>query len=271
MKYILFNLLKIIFRIFKISQITKFNIFNYELIRTKKFFKFQNIDNKNYGKFDNLIVNIASRYSMMNSKRLWNLIYCSEKVIKENIPGDFVECGVFKGGGIILMSSVINNKKVKKKVWAYDTFKGMTKPDEYDKDYANEDAMIHWKTFKKDNYNNWCYASLTDVKNNLKSASKYLNLNLDNILYIKGKVENTLKKKKNVPKKISVLRLDTDFYQSTKLELEILYPKLTIGGYLIIDDFGYWKGSKKACLEYFNNSVSFKQVDDSCVFLKKIK
>lgn len=271
MKYILFNLLKIVFRMLKIPQITKINIFNFELIRTKKFFKFQNINNKDFNKYENKMINIAYRYSMMNSKRLWNIFNCSQNVLEDKIQGDFVECGVYKGGGIILMSSIINKKKINKKVWAYDTFAGMSEPDQNDKDYSGEDAMMHWKTFKNENHNNWCYASLSDVKKNVSFASAELSLNLDNINYIKGKVENTLNDKNNLPEKISILRLDTDFYNSTKFELKILYPKLSIGGYLIIDDFGYWKGSKKACVEYFENTANFIYVDDSCVYLKKTK
>ena len=65
------------------------------------------------------------------------------------------------------------------------------------------------------------------------------------------------KKKKNLPEKISLLRLDTDFYESTKIELEILFPKLQPGGVLIIDDYGHWKGSKKAVDEYFELEKNF--------------
>ena len=271
MKFFIFKILKIIFRVLNIPQITKVKILNFELIRTKKFFKFQNIYNKNFNDYENRMISVAYKSSMMNSKRLWNILECSKDVLKNNIEGDFVECGVFKGGGIILMSSIVSKFKIKKKIWAYDTYAGMSKPDENDIDYSNEDAMMHWKAFKNNDFNSWCYASLNEVKNNVNSASKILDFNLENIIYVKGEVEKTLKDKNNIPEKISILRLDTDFYKSTKIELEILYPKLSIGGYLIIDDFGYWKGSKKACLEYFKDVAEFNEVDDSCVYLKKTK
>ena len=80
----------------------------------------------------------------------------------------------------------------------------------------------------------------------------------DNLVFVKGKVEQTLEKEKNIPKKISSLRLDTDFYESTKKEMEVLYPRLQNKGVLIIDDYGHWKGSKKAVDDYFKNDLNFK-------------
>lgn len=71
------------------------------------------------------------------------------------------------------------------------------------------------------------------------------------VILIEGDVLETLVKTQNIPGKISVLRLDTDWYESTKKELEVLYPKLAVGGVLMIDDYGYWGGAKKAVDEYF--------------------
>ena len=76
--------------------------------------------------------------------------------------------------------------------------------------------------------------------------------------FVKGKVEQTLDSEKNIPKKISLLRLDTDFYESTKKEMEVLYPRLQNKGVLIIDDYGHWKGSKRAVDDYFKNDLNFK-------------
>ena len=94
-----------------------------------------------------------------------------------------------------------------------------------------------------------CYSSLDEVKKNIKLAAS--ENALERINLIEGKVENTLKINKNLPEKISILRLDTDWYESTKIELEILFPKLSNGGILIIDDYGQWKGSRKAVDEFF--------------------
>ena len=87
---------------------------------------------------------------------------------------------------------------------------------------------------------------------------------------IKGIVEKTLLEPKNLPEKISILRLDTDFYESTKIELEILYPKLVSGGFLIIDDYGHFKGCRKAVDEYFRDDLPYLHyVDYSCRLIIK--
>ena len=101
---------------------------------------------------------------------------------------------------------------------------------------------------QRDEYNEWCYASLEDVKSNFKKASL-----TDYAIFIKGDVEETLTKTSNLPNNgISLLRLDTDFYESTKVELNVLYPMLSVRGVCLLDDYGTWKGQKKAVDEYFN-------------------
>ncbi len=96
-------------------------------------------------------------------------------------------------------------------------------------------------------------------------------LNKKNIIYVEGKVEETLNE--NIPEKISLLRLDTDFYESTKKELEILYPKIQSGGVIIIDDYGHWKGCKKAVDEYFSDkkNIFFQHIDYSGLIGVKTK
>ena len=115
-----------------------------------------------------------------------------------------------------------------------------------------------------------CYSSLDEVKKNINLAAG--ENSLESINLIEGKVENTLKINKNLPEKISILRLDTDWYESTKIELEILFPKLSNGGILIIDDYGQWKGSRKAVDEFFfNKNVVMNYVDFSCrVIIKNL-
>ena len=108
--------------------------------------------------------------------------------------------------------------------------------------------------------------SLEKVKQNYNKNTK-LNKNLT---CVKGQVEKTLKIKKNLPKKISILRIDTDWYESTKVELEILFPLLSKNGFLIIDDYGYWSGAKKAVDNYFQKkSVSLFKIDFTSRFVIK--
>ncbi len=94
---------------------------------------------------------------------------------------------------------------------------------------------------------------MENVKNNCEKS----NLDIKSFHFIKGDVCETLKDTKNIPKEIAILRLDTDWYESTKVELEVLYPKLSHKGVLIIDDYGHWEGARKAVDEYFS-SASYK-------------
>ena len=143
---------------------------------------------------------------------------------------------------------------MEKKIYSYDTFEGMPYPGENDFDLKDIKADIIFNKYKKKEMK-WCYSSLDEVKNSIKKN----NINLDDdFIFVKGKVEDTLKVEKNLPQKIALLRLDTDFYESTKIELEILFPKLERGGILIVDDYGHWKGSKKAVDEYFDLKNNFK-------------
>ena len=134
---------------------------------------------------------------------------------------------------------------MKKNIYGFDTFEGMVEPSFYDVNYNNKSAKKMFDEHKKKDIG-FAMCSLDDVKRNIKKNTKP-----DNIFLIKGKVENTLKNKKKLPKKISILRLDTDFYESTKIELEILFPLLENNGILIMDDYGCWQGAKKAVDEFF--------------------
>lgn len=164
------------------------------------------------------------------------------------IPGDVVECGVFKGGCSLLMA-----EEHDRPVWMYDTFTGMAEPSEHDYkgSFKGErfDALKRFQNSQRDGHVDWVYESL----DNVKKAVEYSGLQRDRFKFIKGKVEDTIPG--SMPERISLLRLDTDFYTSTKHELEHLYPRLSPGGILIVDDFGSWAGSRKAVLEYFESVV----------------
>ena len=196
--------------------------------------------------FNRDIIKKFSKYTMTSNVKIFALIKAFEYVNKFKISGDFVECGVYTGGNIMILKKLIKKNRLNRKIYAYDTFEGMTTPTSYD---VKIDGTVAKKKFKK----NWASCSLNQVKQNFKETK----LNIKNVRFIKGKVEDTLKIKKNLPKKISILRLDTDFYESTKSELEKLYPLLVKGGVLIIDDYGSWLGSKKATDEYFSNKKIF--------------
>jgi O-methyltransferase len=203
---------------------------------------------ENASAFEKNLIKIYSKYTMTSDVKIYSLIKSFDYIKKYKIDGDFVECGVFTGGNIMLLKNLLNINKLKKKIWSYDTFEGMTKPSSHD--IKIDGTIASQKYLKKDK---WSSCSLINVKKNFRKQK----LDLRNVNFIKGKVEDTLKKSKNLPKKISILRLDTDFYESTKAELNWLYPLVVKGGIIIIDDYGSWMGSKKATDEYFSNKLNY--------------
>ena len=193
---------------------------------------------------------IHNKYTMTSPQRLINTLKSCQYVVKNNIPGDFVECGVWRGGNGILAKKIFEYLGSNKNVWMFDTFQGMTAPTSVDVAAKTQlAAESHFLESQKDTHNEWCFASLKDVRKNCLDAG----LDINSFRFIEGDVCETLKTPKNIPDEISVLRLDTDWYESTKAELEVLYPKLSDRGVLIIDDYGHWEGAKKAVDEYFSS------------------
>ncbi len=208
-------------------------------------------------------INISKKYSMTTEIRMWALLNSLKKVHYEKIDGDIVECGVWKGGNIILIKKFIEKNNLKKKIYCYDTFEGMTPTSFIDNEISsgrNASEIV------KNNNTYLCKSSLEETKDNVRKNVKDFN----NINFIQGKVEDTLIDEKNLPEKISICRLDTDYYSSTKIELEILYPRIVQGGILIVDDYGHWSGSKKAVDEYFKDNFAMKHyVDYACRLIIK--
>lgn len=187
--------------------------------------------------------------SMVSDERLFATILACRHVIEQNIEGDFVECGVFRGGNAIAAKMVFDGYRIDRRVWLFDTFLGMTKPSvDVDIESATGISAIHqFDSMDRQSHNDWVFCPMDEVKGNFSKAG----LLDDRVMFVKGDVADTLHAA-SLPEKISVLRLDTDWYASTKLELEILYPRLSVGGALIIDDYGCYRGAQKATDEYFS-------------------
>jgi O-methyltransferase len=186
-------------------------------------------------------------FTMTSIERQLSLSRAVDYLIENNIAGDIVECGVWKGGSMMLIARrLLQLKKSDRKLFLFDTFEGMSEPDE--KDVSAVDNSTAKDLLAKENRlegdNVWCYSSLDEVKSNLNKT----NYPVEKLFYFKGKVEETLPEPSIG--NIALLRLDTDWYESTKHELETLYDKLVEGGVLIIDDYGHWSGSKKAVDEF---------------------
>jgi len=189
-------------------------------------------------------------FTVTSTERVNGLLDAVKYIIANGIEGSFVECGVFKGGSTMAMAYMLNELNIKDRdIYLYDTYSGMTEPRELDVSMHGEVASEKFKNkaIKQDN-TFWCYSGIDEVKKNVFSTG----YPEDNFKFIKGKVEDTIPE--NTPDKIALLRLDTDWYESTKHELIHLFPKIVKNGVLIIDDYGHWEGARKAVDEYIEEN-----------------
>jgi O-methyltransferase len=190
----------------------------------------------------------SNNLSMCTTLNLQQTAVAAKYIAINNIPGDFVECGVFRGGNALIAAKIFKMYKMTKKVYLFDTFTGMTEPTRYDlRTRSKSPTLKKYLLRKRESYTDWAYASIEEVKENFQKC----NLLTSNVVFVKGKVEDTLEQESNIPHAISFLRLDTDWYESTKIELEKLYEKLVPGGILVVDDYGCFDGARKAFDEYF--------------------
>lgn len=202
-------------------------------------------------------------YTMISYLRLSNA-YCLAKLAEENgSRGAFVECGVWKGGCVALMGFVAEQAKSGRKIWLFDSFEGLPAPGK--KDTADKDGV------SPEDHTNKCIASMEDVE---KIFFSILKLNRKNIVIRKGWFENTIPGAEKEIGPIAILRLDADWYESTKGCLDNLYDRVISGGYVIIDDYGFWEGCKKAVDEFLERrklNVNLINIDKEGVYFQKLQ
>lgn len=188
-----------------------------------------------------------SPYTMTSVERVAALMEAARYITANGIPGDVVECGVWRGGSMMAIArTLLDAGDAARGLFLFDTFEGMSEPSARDVAITGESAgdMLA-KTKRSETDSVWCIASLDEVRRNMGSTGYDESL----VHYIKGDVEKTIPAQ--APDSIALLRLDTDWYESTRHELEHLYPRLVPGGVLIIDDYGAWQGARAAVDEYF--------------------
>lgn len=192
----------------------------------------------------------AQATSMTSIERLWALLQAVKYTESHGIPGDFVECGVWKGGSSRLMAQVLaDSGSFSRQIWLYDTFEGMVPPthDDVRNNGKTAKQMLEEQESFRDRSLIWAIGPEEEVRENLLESG----YPQEKLVFIRGDVVETLKRR--TPDKIAILRLDTDWYESTRAEIEALMPKMAPGGVVIIDDYGDWEGARKAVDEFLLN------------------
>ena len=185
--------------------------------------------------------------TMTSVERIYALYKAVEYLSAARIAGDFVECGVWRGGSMMCAAlALLQGGDTSRQLYLYDTFEGMVPPDVSDIDYRGQTAATQLLAEQRteDSYI-WGYAPLEVVRRNMVSTG----YPESKVIYVRGPVEQTIPT--TLPGPIALLRLDTDWYASTRHELDHLFPRLVQGGVLIIDDYGHWQGVRRAVDEYF--------------------
>lgn len=192
------------------------------------------------------LFNLVRPFTMTSSARVFALRQSIQYLLQHGIQGDFVECGVWRGGSMMAVArTLVDSGVTDRNLHLFDTFDGMSPPTTDDFNVYGESAEELLAKSEKKTRSVWAYCALDEVVNNVKSTG----YPLERISFIKGKVEDTIPGQ--APAQIALLRLDTDWYESTYHELLHLYPRLSPGGILIIDDYGHWAGARKAADTYF--------------------
>ncbi len=187
------------------------------------------------------IVRRAMPFSMTGAPRLLSVVDAVRHLERRGVPGAFAECGVWRGGSVLAMILALQDEgAADRDLYLYDSFEGMPEPGPDD---GAGDEPEKW-TLDPSGYDE------ESVRTTLL-ATGYPS---ERLHIVAGAVEDTLPER--APDQLALLRLDTDWYESTRHELEHLYPRLTDGGVLVVDDYGHWEGARRAVDEYFATSAA---------------
>jgi len=201
-------------------------------------------------------------FTMTSMERMYALYKAVEYIVNARIPGDLVECGVWRGGSCMLGAlALMQRNDTARRIYLYDTFAGMAEPTDMDIRWDGEPQKAIWEKKKRGESSAWCEATMEEVERNM-NATGYPR---ENIVFVKGKVEETIPDV--LPAHVALLRLDTDWHESTRHELRHLFPRLATGGVLILDDYGYFKGVAEATDTYFREHgvpMLLQRVDEAC-------
>jgi hypothetical protein len=216
-----------------------FDRFGYELKRKNSEFLPEDLD----------IVERVQGLTATGPGRVIGLVDAVRYVVGNRLEGAFVECGVWRGGSMMAVAwTLAELGDTSRDLYLFDTFEGMSEPTEHDRLMNGASAGDILSSMPRGEANFWCIAGLEEVRANLLRTG----YPSERLHFVKGKVEDTLPA--GAPERIALLRLDTDWYESTRHELEHLYERLVPNGVLIIDDYGTWQGARKAVDEFFEKT-----------------
>lgn len=201
---------------------------------------------------DERVVERALPYTMTSPARLHALVQAVRYCVRRGLSGAFAECGVWRGGSVLAMILTLQDLGADDRdVYLYDTFEGMTAPTDRDRSRFDPAATKTWVEAERRNVRPWSDLFNPKVFNEADVRKTVLSTGYPEarVHFVRGPVEMTLPE--SAPDQLALLRLDTDWYESTRHELEHLYPRLADGGVLVIDDYGHWEGARRAVDEYF--------------------
>jgi hypothetical protein len=196
---------------------------------------------------DVALFRMAQPYTMTSIECVHALAEAVRYIARQGLPGSFVECGVWKGGSMMVVArTLLDAGATDRDLFLFDTFDGMPAPSDYDVNLRGQRAADMLATADK-RENIWAVSQLEATRSSVEKVG----YPTDRIHFIKGRVEETLPG--NAPDPIALLRLDMDWHEPTRHALEHLFPRLVSGGVLLVDDYGYWRGARKATDEYLRD------------------
>jgi len=205
-----------------------------------------------YSPEEQAILERARPLTMTSRERLVALIDAVSYVVQRQLPGAFAECGVWRGGSVLAMILRLQQLGVSDRdIYLFDTFEGMTEPTDSDTSRFETSALSTWTANLADGEKPWkaLFDSERFNEEDVRRALLSTGYPAERLHFVRGRVEDTIPQ--HAPDQLALLRLDTDWYESTRHELLHLWPRLQTGGVMIIDDYGHWDGCRKAVDEYF--------------------
>jgi hypothetical protein len=202
---------------------------------------------------DRAVIERALPYTLTGIPRLAALIEAVRYCVRRDVPGAFAECGVWRGGSVLAMILTLQQLgREDRDIHLYDTFEGMTEPTQRDVSPIDPPALETWRQAQERRERPWGDLFPPDAVGEEAVREVLISTGYPpgRLRFVRGPVEDTLPE--HAPEHVALLRLDTDWYESTRHELDHLYPRLSDGGVLIVDDYGHWEGARRAVDEYFD-------------------